>query len=86
MKLNDVDAIRYEDVEILFDGEDSSETQFVGIGDGNTVFDEDFPFDSRVFYYFHDEAEFARAHNPDNFPSEFDFIITSDYTEKETDQ
>jgi hypothetical protein len=79
MKLNDVNAIRYENVEILFYGEESSETRLVGIGDGNTVFDENFEFDDKVFYYFHDEADFAEAHNPDNFPSKFDFIITSAY-------
>jgi hypothetical protein len=79
MKLNDVNAIRYEDVEILFYGEESSESRLVGIGDGSTVFDENFEFDDKVFYYFHDEADFEKAHNPMNFPSMFDFYIKGEY-------
>jgi hypothetical protein len=75
MKLNDVNAIRYEDVEILFYGEESSETRLVGIGDGNTFFDENFEFDDKVFYYFHDEADFENAHDPMNSPIMFDFFI-----------
>lgn len=36
-------------------------TADVVIGDGQTDFDEDYPFDDRVLFYFHDEAEFERA-------------------------
>ena len=79
MKLNDVDAIRYEVVEILFDRYDDTESVLVGIGDGNTVFDENFEFDDKVFYYFHDEADFEKAHNPMNSPSMFDFYIKGEY-------
>ena len=31
------------------------------IGDGKTVFDENFPFDARVYFYFHDQAEYDLA-------------------------
>ena len=31
------------------------------VGDGSTVFDDDFDFDERIFYYFHDEEEFNQA-------------------------
>ena len=37
------------------------ENVIVGIGDGSTVFDDDFEFDSRVYYYFADEAEYRAA-------------------------
>lgn len=83
MKLNDPDAIRYEFVDILFEGEDEPESTLVGIGDGKTIFDEDFPSDGKVFYYFEDEAEFEEAHDPDNFPSKFDFLIVDDYDKKD---
>jgi hypothetical protein len=33
----------------------------VVVGDGVTVYDEDFEYDQRVFFYFQDEAEFASA-------------------------
>lgn len=79
MKLNDVNAIRYEFIDILFDGYDDTESVLVGIGDGNTVFDEDFPLDGKVFYYFHDESEFQQAHDPSNCPSMFDFYIKGEY-------
>jgi hypothetical protein len=79
MKLNDKDAIRYAVVEILFCDEDCSKTRLVGIGDGNTFFDENFEFDDKVFYYFHDEADFEKAHDPMNSPSMFDFFIKGEY-------
>ena len=45
----------------------------VVIGDGNTIYDESFPFDERIFFYFHDEAEFERCKSEG---SGEDFIIT----------
>ena len=78
MKLNDMETIRYEFVDILFDGYDDTESVLVGIGDGNTVFDEDFPLDGKVFYYFHDESEFQQAQDPSNCPSMFDFYIPTE--------
>ena len=41
----------------------------VVVGDGSTVFDDDFDFDSRVFYYFEDENEFEahKVNTPGNF-------------------
>lgn len=39
----------------------------VVIGDGKTVFDENFPYDARIFFYFHDNAEYesAKTDTPD---------------------
>lgn len=53
----------YEYKTIIIDwGKGTSEEQVdVVIGDGKTVFDEDFPFDARIFFYFHDDAEFQKA-------------------------
>jgi hypothetical protein len=34
---------------------------YVVVGDGQTVFDDDYPFDDRIFYYFHDQAELEDA-------------------------
>jgi hypothetical protein len=78
MKLNDLDAIRYEFVDILFNGYDDTESVLVGIGDGNTVFDDNFPLDDKVFYYFHDEADFEKAHDPMYCPIMFDFYIPTE--------
>ena len=75
MKLNDKNAIRYEFVDIMFNNYDDTESVLVGIGDGNTVFDDYFEFDDKVFYYFYDEADFEKAHDPMNSPSMFDFFI-----------
>lgn len=36
-------------------------TDDVVVGDGDTVFDEDYEYDCRIFFYFHDEAEFQSA-------------------------
>jgi hypothetical protein len=33
----------------------------VVIGDGKTVFDENFEFDYRIYFYFHDQAEYDLA-------------------------
>ena len=45
---------RWKDDETLY-------TADVIIGDGKTTYDEDFPYDERVLFYFHDEAEFELA-------------------------
>lgn len=41
--------------------EDTEEEVDVVVGDGNTIFDGDYEFDERIFFYFHDEAEFQSA-------------------------
>ena len=33
----------------------------VAIGDGKTEFNSDFPFDERIYFYFHDLAEYEKA-------------------------
>jgi hypothetical protein len=33
----------------------------VVVGDGKTTFDDTFPFDNRVYFYFQDQAEFDLA-------------------------
>ena len=47
--------------------EDTEMEVDVVIGDGKTVFDENFPYDNRIFFYFHDKAEFesAKTDKPD---------------------
>ena len=42
------------------DGTEPIEVDVV-IGDGKTTFDENFPFDARVYFYFHDLAEYELA-------------------------
>lgn len=55
-----MDDIDFRDVIISYeDGEEVEVT--VVVGDGKTVFDETFEYDARVFFYFHDEAEFNDA-------------------------
>lgn len=44
----------------------------VVIGDGNTTYDENYPFDERIWFYFHDEAEFERCKSED---SGEDFVV-----------
>lgn len=41
----------------------------VVVGDGSVVFDDDFDFDERVFYYFENEEEFEahKVSTPGNF-------------------
>ena len=42
------------------DGTEPIEVEVV-IGDGKTKFDENFPFDYRVYFYFQDQAEYDLA-------------------------
>lgn len=70
---NNIANIRLVDVDVLVYGENEPESMTVGIGDGNVVFDDDYPFDPRVFYYFEDDAEFERAFTPNN--NEFGFTL-----------
>lgn len=52
------------DVTIMFDADRPSELEdvTVAIGDGKTVFDENYPMDARVYFYFDDLEHFKRAH------------------------
>ena len=49
-------------VQFMEDANDLLEVTVV-VGDGVTVYDENFEYDNRVFFYFQDEAEFAEAWN-----------------------
>lgn len=53
-------TIEHRTVTVKFYDDHTFSTDVV-IGDGQTDFDEDYPFDDRVLFYFHDEAEFERA-------------------------
>lgn len=66
MDFRDVTVVWREPV-MLVDDEPFVVT--VVVGDGKTVFDDDFDFDMRVFYYFEDEQEFEahKANTPGNF-------------------
>lgn len=52
------------DVTIMWDADRPSELEdvTVAIGDGKTVFDENYPMDARVYFYFDDLDHFKRAH------------------------
>ena len=51
----------FRDVVITNCDDDEVMEVTVVVGDGITVYDEDFEYDNRVFFYFQDEAEFAEA-------------------------
>lgn len=53
MKTETIITIRYRWI-----GDDIEHEGDVVIGDGNTTYDENYPFDSRIFFYFHDQNEF----------------------------
>jgi hypothetical protein len=36
-------------------------TADIVVGDGMTVYDENYDYDQRIFFYFHDEAEYEEA-------------------------
>jgi hypothetical protein len=70
------------DVGIVYDQhytKDDIEEVFVVVGDGTQTFNEDYPFDERVYFYFHDQAEFEQAttgvHNG------VDFMVVKVYSE-----
>jgi hypothetical protein len=44
-----------------YDDPENEQEVYVVIGDGKTEFDENFEFDSRIFFYFQDQAEFDLA-------------------------
>jgi len=44
-----------------YDDPNNEQEVYVVIGDGKTKFDENFEFDSRVSFYFHDQAEYDFA-------------------------
>lgn len=46
----------------------------VAVGDGSVVFDDKFPMDERIFFYFHDAAEFEAA-KADEVNPDFGFRI-----------
>ena len=66
MDFRDVSVVWREPV-MLVDKEPFEVT--VVVGDGTQVFDDDFDFDERVFYYFEDENEFEahKANTAGNF-------------------
>lgn len=53
----------YEIKSVVISYDDNTEPIEVDvvIGDGKTIFDENFPFDHRVYFYFHDLAEYELA-------------------------
>lgn len=57
------DNLKLVDVTIMFDSNypDDLEEVVVAIGDGKTKFDENYDFDSRVYFYFDDQAQFDQA-------------------------
>ena len=63
--------IDFRDVIVQWLDDDSAPFQVtVVVGDGDTVFDDTFEFDERVFYYFNDEHEF-NSHKSQTFGNEF---------------
>lgn len=44
-----------------FDPNEPPEEIIVAIGDGTIDFDENYPFDARVYFYFHDKREYNTA-------------------------
>ena len=57
----------FRDVEVVWKDTKPVEkvTMTVVIGDGKTIFDESFPYDDAVGFYFYDHAEYAQAWNFD---------------------
>ena len=55
--------LKLVDVAIMFDSDypDDLEEVVVAIGDGKTKFDESYDFDSRVYFYFDNQAQFDQA-------------------------
>lgn len=68
----------FRDVVIEEYGYDKPQVVTVVVGDGVTVYDEDFPYDHRVFFYFTDEAEFLEAWADDNVMCEFKILGMAD--------
>ena len=53
----------YEIKSVVISYDDDTEPTEVDvvIGDGKTTFDENFPYDERVYFYFQDQAEYDLA-------------------------
>jgi hypothetical protein len=43
-----------------FGGGETDEVDVV-VGDGKTVFDDNYPFDARIYFYFTNQAEYEKA-------------------------
>ena len=53
---------QYVDVLITWDKEQTdTEEVLVAIGDGSVAFDENYPFDPRVYFYFENQEQFELA-------------------------
>jgi hypothetical protein len=69
----------YEIKTVIISYEDDTEPIEVDvvIGDGKTDFDENFPFDARIYFYFRDLAEYEQAKGEGINPN-FEFRIVSE--------
>jgi hypothetical protein len=61
-------------IEYQLPGDDTLHYDDVAISDGTIDLDEDYPFDSRIMFYFYDEAEFDRAQH--EYDDNIGFTIT----------
>lgn len=62
-------------IEYQLPGDDTLHYDDVAISDGTIDLDENYAFDSRIMFYFHDEAEFERARR--EYDDNIGFTITN---------
>lgn len=69
-------APRFKNVYVRFWGEDTDELALIAVGDGQTVFDDNYPeLDDRVFFYFDNDDEYRAAFTAD---PDANFYITKE--------
>ena len=61
-------------IEYQLPGDDTRHYDDVVISDGTIDLDDDYPFDSRIMFYFHDQNEFDRAQH--EYDDNIGFTIT----------
>lgn len=84
MSENQTETGEYVDVLITWDSEqtDTDEVTVV-IGDGSVVYDDNYPFDARVYFYFDNQEQFEKAKT--EILDDINFQIIKVLDEKETE-
>lgn len=53
--------LELKSVIVSFDPDEPTEEVIIAIGDGKTKFDDNYPFDPRVYFYFENKAQYDTA-------------------------
>lgn len=66
--------MKIQTIEYQLPGDETLHYDDVAISDGTIDLDDDYPFDSRIMFYFHDQNEFDKAR--ESYDENIGFTIT----------